>query len=145
MKANTMTKPESNAAQQDIENGIRTLNVEAQGLLALAQSLDASFAEAVSAIHDMKRERKGRLVVAGMGKSGHVAKKITATMASTGTPAHFVHPGEASHGDLGMITEMDVVLLLSNGGESAELSDIIHYTRRYGITLIAMTSNGHST
>ncbi|HEY0901952.1 MAG TPA: KpsF/GutQ family sugar-phosphate isomerase, partial [Micavibrio sp.] len=108
-------------------------------------SLDASFAEAVSAIHDMKRERKGRLVVAGMGKSGHVAKKITATMASTGTPAHFVHPGEASHGDLGMITEMDVVLLLSNGGESAELSDIIHYTRRYGITLIAMTSNGHST
>jgi arabinose-5-phosphate isomerase len=93
----------------------------------------------------MKRERKGRLVVAGMGKSGHVAKKITATMASTGTPAHFVHPGEASHGDLGMITEMDVVLLLSNGGESAELSDIIHYTRRFGITLIAMTSNGQST
>ncbi len=144
MKA-TMTKPANDQQQQDIENGIRTLTVEAEGLRALAQALDSNFAEAVNAIHDMKRERKGRLVVAGMGKSGHVAKKITATMASTGTPAHFVHPGEASHGDLGMITEMDVVLLLSNGGESAELSDIIHYTRRFGITLIAMTSNGQST
>lgn len=129
----------------DVENGIRTLTVEAEGLLALAKSLDGSFAEAVQAIHEMKRDRRGRLVVAGMGKSGHVAKKITATLASTGTPSHFVHPGEASHGDLGMITETDIVLLLSNGGESAELSDLIHYTRRFGITLIAMTSNGDST
>ncbi len=145
MKAATMTDHKNHQEHADIENGIRTLTVEAQGLTALAQSLDGSFAEAVAAIHDMKRDRKGRLVVAGMGKSGHVAKKITATMASTGTPAHFVHPGEASHGDLGMITETDVVLLLSNGGESAELSDIIHYTRRFGITLIAMTSNAQST
>lgn len=138
----SMTKDQS---KTDIENGIRTLTTEAEGLTALAKALDGSFAEAVSAIHDMKHDRKGRLVVAGMGKSGHVAKKITATMASTGTPAHFVHPGEASHGDLGMITETDVVLLLSNGGESAELSDLIHYTRRFGITLIAMTSNPNST
>lgn len=132
-------------SQADIENGIRALTVEAEGLMALAKSLDGSFAEAVDAIHDMKKDRRGRLVVAGMGKSGHVAKKITATLASTGTPSHFVHPGEASHGDLGMITETDIVLLLSNGGESAELSDLIHYTRRFGITLIAMTSNGDST
>ncbi len=131
--------------QTDIANGVRTLTTEAEGLMALAKSLDGAFSEAVEAIHDMKKDRKGRLVVAGMGKSGHVAKKITATMASTGTPSHFVHPGEASHGDLGMITETDIVLLLSNGGESAELSDIIHYTRRFGITLIAMTSNGDST
>ncbi len=143
--AKNMTENRNNQEQADIENGIRTLTAEAQGLAALAQSLDGSFAEAVSAIHDMKRDRQGRLVVAGIGKSGHVAKKITATMASTGTPAHFVHPGEASHGDLGMITESDIVLLLSNGGENAELSDIIHYTRRFGITLIAITGNPQST
>jgi len=142
LKAANMTKDQR---QADIENGIRTLTAEAAGLTALAQSLDGAFAEAIDAIHEMKQDRKGRLVVAGMGKSGHVAKKITATLASTGTPSHFVHPGEASHGDLGMITETDIVLLLSNGGESAELSDLIHYTRRFGITLIAMTSNGEST
>jgi arabinose-5-phosphate isomerase len=89
--------------------------------------------------------RRGRLIVAGIGKSGHVARKITATMASTGTPSQFVHPGEASHGDLGMVTEDDIVLMLSNSGENAELSDLIHYTRRYGIRLIAMTGNADST
>jgi arabinose-5-phosphate isomerase len=129
----------------DIEHAVRVLTAEANGLTALAKALDRSFSEAVEAITDMKRDRKGRLIIAGIGKSGHVAKKIAATMASTGTPSHFVHPGEASHGDLGMITESDVVLLLSNGGESAELSDLIHYTRRFGITLIAMTSNPDST
>jgi len=144
---NPKTVPAAKAGQDksDIENGVRTLTTEAEGLTALANSLDLNFSEAVQAIHDMKRDRRRRLVVAGMGKSGHVAKKITATLASTGTPSHFVHPGEASHGDLGMITETDIVLLLSNGGESAELSDLIHYTRRFGITLIAMTSNGDST
>jgi arabinose-5-phosphate isomerase len=87
----------------------------------------------------------GRLIVAGIGKSGHVARKLAATFASTGTPSYYVHPGEASHGDLGMVTENDVVLMLSNSGENAELSDLIHYTRRFGIKLIAMTSNAGST
>ncbi len=124
----------------DIEIGRRTISTEMEGLSALAQSLDENFAKAIEAIHEMKTQRRARLIVAGIGKSGHVAKKITATLASTGTPSHFVHPGEASHGDLGMIMEGDVVLMLSYSGENAELSDLIHYTRRFGITLIAMTS-----
>lgn len=147
-KMNPKPAPQSTAPAQkqaDVDSGIRTLSAEAEGLSALARALDQRFSEAVTAIHEMKQDRKGRLIVAGIGKSGHVAKKITATLASTGTPSHFVHPGEASHGDLGMITESDIVLLLSNGGESAELSDLIHYTRRFGITLIAMTSNPEST
>ncbi|MFN3826517.1 MAG: KpsF/GutQ family sugar-phosphate isomerase [Micavibrio sp.] len=145
MTPKPVAAPEAGQIAKDIESAMRTLTIEADGVKAMAQALDHNFSEAVSAIHEIKMERKGRLIVAGMGKSGHVAKKITATMASTGTPSHFVHPGEASHGDLGMITESDAVLLLSNGGESAELSDIIHYTRRFGITLIAMTSNPDST
>ena len=88
--------------------------------------------------------RNGRVIVAGIGKSGHVARKLAATLASTGTPAFFVHPGEASHGDLGMITDADIVLLLSYSGGSAELNDLIHYVKRFGITLIAMT-NGDAT
>ena len=133
---------------QDIEIARRVLETEAAGVSALAASLDGSFSEAVSAIYNLRsRDRPGRsiitgrLIVAGIGKSGHVARKIVATLASTGTPSHFVHPGEASHGDLGMVTEDDIVLLLSNSGESPELTDMIHYTRRFGIKLIAMTSN----
>lgn len=133
--------------KQDIKQAVHVLTTEADALRVLADSVDASFSRAVSSIHDMKQnhEGSGRLIVAGIGKSGHVARKIAATMASTGTPAYFVHPGEASHGDMGMITERDVVLMLSNSGENSELSDLIHYTRRYNITLIAMTSNPEST
>ena len=122
------------------------LNLEAEALGALSKALDHSFEEAIKLISDMKNKSgsHGRLIVAGIGKSGHVARKIAATMASTWTPAYFVHPGEASHGDMGMITEDDVVLMLSNSGENAELSDLIHYTRRYGIPLIAMTSKADS-
>lgn len=130
--------PEDNA---DITHAVRVLKAEADALLELIDTIDDSFTAATNAIHDMKARRGGRLIVAGIGKSGHIARKMAATLASTGTPSHFVHPGEASHGDLGMITESDVVLLLSNSGESMELSDLIHYTRRFGITLIGMTAN----
>ncbi len=130
--------------QGDISVGRTAIETEMAGLKALAESLDDNFAKAVDIIHQMKTEKRARLIVAGIGKSGHVGKKLTATLASTGTPSHFVHPGEASHGDLGMIMEGDVVLMLSYSGENAELSDLIHYTRRFGITLIAMTSKPES-
>ncbi len=135
-----MTKSNVNS----LETGRRAILTEMEGLQALAATLDENFERAVDVIHTMKTESRGRLIVAGIGKSGHVGKKITATLASTGTPAHFVHPNEASHGDLGMIMEGDIVLMLSYSGGNAELSDIIHYTRRFGITLIAMTSKPES-
>ncbi|MFN3700614.1 MAG: SIS domain-containing protein [Alphaproteobacteria bacterium] len=138
----------------------RVLNDEAKALVALSESIGAPFAEAIERIHAMKYPTRtdksdkdigahaaasGRLIVAGIGKSGHVARKIAATLASTGTPSYFVHPGEASHGDMGMITANDIVLMLSNSGENAELSDLIHYTRRYNIPLIAMTGRAESS
>lgn len=133
------------AKTADIDTGRKAILTEMEGLKQLADSLDHNFEKAVEAIHTMKLERRARLIVAGIGKSGHVAKKLVATLASTGTPSHFVHPGEASHGDLGMIMEGDIVLMLSYSGENAELSDLIHYTRRFGITLIAITSKPEST
>lgn len=134
-------------AHKDIEHAVRVLRAEADALNLMADSVGDSFAQAVDAIHKMKKTEQGsgRLIVAGIGKSGHVARKIAATLASTGTPSYYVHPGEASHGDMGMITGRDVVLMLSNSGENAELSDLIHYTRRFDITLIALTGNPDST
>ena len=132
-------------ASNDLETARRVIETEIEGLGALAQALDENFTKAVETIHTMKGNGRGRLIVAGIGKSGHIAKKVVATLASTGTPSHFVHPGEASHGDLGMITEHDVVLMISNSGENAELSDLIAYTRRFEIPLIAITSNKGST
>jgi arabinose-5-phosphate isomerase len=129
---------------RDLETGRSAILTERAGLDALASSLDGSFAKAVQAIHAMKDQRRARLIVAGIGKSGHVARKLSATLASTGTPSQFVHPGEASHGDLGMITEGDVVLMLSYSGENSELLDLIAYTRRFAIPLIAMTSRPES-
>lgn len=119
----------------------RTLATEAEGLRLLADSLDGAFTAAVETLASIK----GRVVVSGMGKSGHVARKIVATLASTGTPSFFVHPAEASHGDLGMVTQDDAVVALSNSGETPELSDIVAYTRRFAIPLIGMTSRGDST
>ncbi len=133
------------ADPRDIERARAVLKTECEGLQALSDALDGSFSRAVQAVSAMKDTRHGRLIVAGIGKSGHIARKLAATLASTGTPSYFVHPGEASHGDLGMVTKDDMVLMLSNSGENAELSDLIHYTRRAGITLIAMTSNPEST
>jgi arabinose-5-phosphate isomerase len=119
----------------------RVIAREAQALTLLGESLGDSFAQAVSLI----LAAKGRVIVSGMGKSGHIARKIAATFASTGTPAHFVHPAEASHGDLGMVTQGDVVLILSNSGETPELSDIIAHSRRFSIPLIAVVASEGST
>ena len=123
----------------------RTLETERAGLVALQAALDnglaAPFDKAVSRI----RDGSGRVVVTGLGKSGHVARKIAATLASTGTPAFFVHPSEASHGDLGMITTEDVILAMSWSGETAELRGIVEYSRRFHIPLIEMTATAESS
>lgn len=117
------------------------LIAESAALTALASELGEPFIQAVRHLVACK----GRVVVTGMGKSGHVARKIAATLASTGTPALFVHPGEASHGDLGMIVPQDMVIALSNSGETAEMTDLIAYTRRFSIPLIALTRKTHSS
>lgn len=130
---------------QDYQNGLQVLKEEIAGLQSLSDHLGQPFIDAVETIDRMRHSRVGRLIVAGIGKSGHVGRKMAATLASTGTPSYYVHPGEASHGDLGMVTENDVVLMLSNSGENPELSDLIHYTRRFGIALIGMTANPEST
>jgi arabinose-5-phosphate isomerase len=123
----------------------RTLQLEAEGLsalkAALASEMVSSFAKALETL----RECKGRVIVTGMGKSGHVGLKVAATLSSTGTPAYFVHPSEASHGDLGMITSNDAVLAFSWSGETVELGNIVSYSRRFAVPLIAVTSNPEST
>ena len=126
---------------KDIESARRTIDKEVDALRIMESELDSSLTEAL----DMIQAAKGRVIVTGMGKSGHIGNKIAATLASTGTPSFFVHPAEASHGDLGMLTDDDVVLAISNGGESKELSDILIYCKRYGIPLISMTKNPDST
>jgi arabinose-5-phosphate isomerase len=121
--------------------GRRVIETEAAALRILSSTLGPDFSRCIEII----LTAPGRVIVSGMGKSGHVARKIASTLASTGTPAMFVHPAEASHGDLGMITRADVVMLLSNSGETAELSDLIAYTRRYAIPLIGIASRADST
>ena len=124
-----------------IQTGRDVIAREIEGLRALQSSIGKEFTRAVKLVH----AAAGRTIVTGMGKSGHIARKIAATMASTGTPAQFVHPAEASHGDLGMITEQDICLVISNSGESRELADIIAHAKRFGIELIAITQNADST
>ena len=119
-----------------LETARRVIRIESAALGALANAVDDSFVQAV----ELLLTAKGRVVVTGMGKSGHIARKIAATLASTGTPAQFVHPAEASHGDLGMMAQGDVVLVLSNSGETPELADLIAYTRRFKIPMIGMAS-----
>ena len=130
----------SDRAQAAIASALRTLEAEGSGVDALAAALKDGLGTAFSAAIELIRAAKGRVIVTGMGKSGHVARKIASTFASTGTPAFFVHPSEASHGDLGMIANDDVILALSWSGETAELKNITDYSRRYGIKLIAMTA-----
>jgi arabinose-5-phosphate isomerase len=119
-----------------LTTGRRVIGREADALSLLQDALDLSFSHAV----ELMLGAQGRVIVSGMGKSGHIARKIAATFASTGTPAHFVHPAEASHGDLGMMAQGDVALVVSNSGETPELADLIAYTRRFGISLIGIAS-----
>ena len=134
-------RTDARVSGDDLAAARRVLKTEQDALAALADSLDGPFVDALNLIE----AAHGRVVVTGMGKSGHIGNKIAATLASTGQPAFFVHPGEASHGDLGMVQQDDVVVALSNSGETAELSDIIAYTRRYRIGLIGMTGRAGST
>ena len=120
---------------------IQTINSEIDTIIKLRDSLGKSFTQALNAMQNAK----GRIIITGMGKSGHIGKKIAASLASTGTPSFFVHPAEASHGDLGMITNDDVVIAISNSGESKELVDILNYCKRFGITLISITKNPDSS
>lgn len=119
----------------------RVLDIEAKAILGLKNYIDQSFNDACQLIFNTR----GRVIVSGMGKSGHIGNKIAATLASTGTPAFFVHPGEASHGDLGMITQSDVVLALSNSGETEEILKLLPVLKRLGVVIIAMTGNADST
>jgi arabinose-5-phosphate isomerase len=129
------------AAEPALDSARRVLQLEIDGLAALAGALDERFSAAI----DILAATSGRVIVTGMGKNSHIGAKIAATMASTGTAAFFVHPGEASHGDLGMIARGDCLLALSNSGETPELADIVAYTRRFSIPLIAVTGRAQST
>lgn len=137
----TSRSAKTKSAKHDIEVGRRVLAVETAGLTALAKVLDGSYVRAL----DLMSAARGRIVVSGMGKSGHIASKIAATLASTGTPAQYVNAADASHGDLGMITPEDVVLVLSNSGETPELSDLVAYTKLHRIPMIAVTGRAGSS
>jgi arabinose-5-phosphate isomerase len=145
-----MNKPQpsetiSKRAETAIRSALRTLEAEGDGVDALAAALRGPLGAAFVNAVELIRTARGRVIVSGMGKSGHVGSKIAATLASTGTPAFFVHPGEASHGDLGMITPEDVILALSWSGETAELKNLTDYSRRFKIALVALTANPDST
>lgn len=129
-----------NGVSADLDVARAVLGAEAAGLQALAMTLDGRFVQAVALLAEVT----GRVVVSGIGKSGHIARKIAATLASTGTPSLFVHPAEASHGDLGMVVAGDAVLALSNSGETIELADIIAYARRFSLPLIGITARARS-
>ena len=131
-------------SQQELDrlSAIRTIDSEIKAIEELKHSLDSS---SLTQALDFMQNSKGRIIITGMGKSGHIGKKIAASLASTGTPSFFVHPAEASHGDLGMITEDDVVIAISNSGESRELIDILNYCKRFGIKLVAITKNVESS
>ena len=145
-----MAKPQpseatSERAQAVINSALRTLDAEGGGVDALATALRDGLGPAFAAAVELIRAAQGRVIVTGMGKSGHVGRKIASTFASTGTPALFVHPAEASHGDLGMITKNDVILALSWSGETAELKNLTDYSQRHNISLVAMTASPDST
>ena len=139
MPANTLLNPVPLGAQWRA-SARRALVTETEGLQLLISAIDGPLGDNLVAAVDRIRNARGRVILTGMGKSGHIARKIAATLASTGTPASFVHPAEASHGDLGMITPDDVIIMISSSGESPELLDILTYSRRFQVQLIAITS-----
>lgn len=124
-----------------IDIGKQTIATEIDGLKQLENTLGGDFAAVVQAMYDCK----GRIIISGIGKSAHIGNKIAATLSSTGTPAHFLHAAEAAHGDLGVIDKNDVVIIISNSGESSEISPIVLFCRRYGVTLVALTANSESS
>ncbi len=126
----------------DRASALRTIDIEINAISALKDSVAL---ENLTNALDLMQNSTGRIIITGMGKSGHIGKKIAASLASTGTPSFFVHPAEASHGDLGMITENDVIIAISNSGESRELVDIVNYCKRFGIKMIAITKNAKSS
>src|SRR5712675_2805140 len=131
-------------ADAAVQSALRTLDAEGSGITALAAALRSDLGVGFTAAANLIRSAKGRLIVTGLGKSGHVARKIAATLASTGTPAFFVHAAEASHGDLGMITSDDVIIALSWSGEQPEMKNLVNYSKRFAIPMIAVTSNAAS-
>jgi arabinose-5-phosphate isomerase len=144
-KALRHSREASERGNELIASAVRTLDAEGGGITALAAALSNGLGPAFMEAVELIRGIEGRLIVSGMGKSGHVAHKIAATLASTGTPSFFVHPAEASHGDLGMITPKDALMALSWSGETVELKSLIDYSRRFRIGLIAVTANAEST
>ena len=132
-------------ASAAVASGLRTLETEASGIAAMSAALQGPLGPAFAATVELIRQAKGRVIVTGLGKSGHVARKIAATLASTGTPAFFVHAAEASHGDLGMITPDDVIIALSWSGEQPEMKNLVNYSSRFAIPMIAVTSNAASS
>ncbi|KAB0268918.1 KpsF/GutQ family sugar-phosphate isomerase [Microvirga brassicacearum] len=139
--AKTVSPP----SEQAVSSALRTLGTERDGLIALMDAIGNGLGPIFTAAVETIAGSSGRVIVSGMGKSGHVARKIAATLASTGTPSHYVHPAEASHGDLGMIQQDDVIIALSWSGETSELADLIGYSKRFRVPLIALTSNAEST
>ena len=139
-----MAQSSGTDANAAVQSALRTLDAGVSGVSAIAAALQGPLGPAFAATVDLIRDAKGRTIVTGLGKSGHVARKIAATLASTGTPAFFVHAAEASHGDLGMITPDDVIIALSWSGEQPEMKNLVNYSRRFAIPMIAVTSNAAS-
>ncbi len=139
------TTAKSSLSSEAAKSAMRTIAAELGGLTSLIEALDNGLAEPFAAAVQTLAAGKGRVIVTGVGKSGHIGSKIAATLASTGTPSFFVHPAEANHGDLGMIAHDDVILAMSWSGETAELKGIVAYSRRYRIPLVAVTSGANST
>ena len=143
--ANSKPLMTQSSGPASVESALRTLETEASGIAALATALKGPLGATFAATVELIRQAKGRVIVTGLGKSGHMARKIAATLASTGTPAFFVHAAEAGHGDLGMITGDDVIMALSWSGEQPEMKNLVNYATRFAIPLIAVTSNATSS